>query len=235
MALSSEIPYTELTRRTLASAVVGAAAVAAAGGSEKDIIQGFLTGTALTLASAYYNGQVGRDMDGRLATGAPIDKFDPKQQEYYGVFCDEEGRPVLTFNERTQSFEPRIDTNNIPARISQVGIASREALGGIADMVSSESAIPMRLLADGIPMMNAMAALHDHLCDLYALQNSAVVMLTIIPASILTVAASETPLDALLLATLNSADAQNKLHRDDSGYLVLPGKVADPEPHAAGG
>lgn len=203
LEIAKGIPYTELTRRTLATAVVGAAAVAAAGGSEQDIIRGFLTGTAFTLANAYYASTVQRDMDGRVATAPAINKFDPKLQTYYGVFSDQDGNPVFFKDKVTGEWYKQIDTNRLPARIVQVGIASHEALGSIANALVAETAIPMQALAYGIPMMNAMAAFHDRMCAVLAIDNSALTAITIIPAAILTVSASEAPLEDLIVATIN--------------------------------
>ncbi|SFX47786.1 hypothetical protein SAMN03097694_2388 [Janthinobacterium lividum] len=229
MGLSKTIPYTELTRRTLATAVVGAAAVAAAGGSEQDIIRGFLTGTAFTLASAYYAQVVEREMDGRVATRQAIDKFDLKHQEYYGVFTDKDGIPVLDFDEKSQQFYPRIDTNGIPAQIAQVGIAWRGDMNGLAAELFSENAVPMRFLANGVPMMNAMAAFHDRMSDILNLQSPGIVAVTILPASILTVSASQTPLQTLILSTLNSRD-KPAAKRDKDGFIVVDPATNDAVP-----
>jgi hypothetical protein len=211
MGVSREIPYSELIKRTLASAVVGAAAVAAAGGSEEDIIRGFLTGTAFTLASAYYADNVGRDMDGRVATDAAIDKFTPENQSYYGVFMDENGDPVIFRDKDTGQAYLKINTNNIPARINQVGIASSATLNSLTTAVFSESAIPMRALGSGIPMMNAMAAFHDRMCDVLKIESTLPTAITIIPAAILTVSASALPLETLIVSTLNA-----DVHRDQA-------------------
>ncbi|NHZ36685.1 hypothetical protein [Massilia rubra] len=146
-------------------------------------------------------------MDGRVATEAAIDKFDAENQAYYGVFADENGDPVVFRDEKTGAFYTRINTNNIEPRITQVGIASREALQGIPNALFSETAIPMRALASGVPMMNAMAAFHDRMCDVLAIDQTALVAITIIPASILTVSASEVPLANLIVATLNAKES----------------------------
>lgn len=219
MGISKEIPYTELTRRTLATATVGAAAVAAAGGSEEDIIRGFLTGTAMTLASSYYAKTVGRNMDGRVASREPIDKFAPKHQDYYGVFTDKDGKPVLFYDAEKEIFYTKINTNNIAPEISQVSIATRGD-ASIIGAIAGETAIPMRLLTGGIPMMNAMSAFHDRMCDVLAIDSKIEVALTIVPASILTVATSQVPLQSLLLATLTNGE-RPALRRDEDGYLVI--------------
>ncbi len=48
----------ELTKKALASASIGGAAVAASGGGEKEVIEAFFKGAALTYAREHYKGRL---------------------------------------------------------------------------------------------------------------------------------------------------------------------------------
>lgn len=209
----------ELIKRSLATSAIGAVAIAASGGDERAIIDGFLKGTALSLASNYYKSYTAADIEGRAPTQDPVLKLKldylGNNNDDYFILRDLEGKSFLKAAFDTKKGEYTFILNDgvetmtlqqLGRNVSVVGIATSSAEGF---QVFTETAIPMRLLA-GVPYMNDMAYFHDIWCDEMIKAGIPLgtvgVGITIMPAIALTVAGSPTP----LLAQIQEAAIKNK-------------------------
>ncbi|MEH8016541.1 hypothetical protein MN202_04820 [Rheinheimera muenzenbergensis] len=176
----------QFTKKVLASASIGAAAVAASGGEEKDIIEGFVKGAALTAAREHYKNMTAEEIEGRAPTkrAIPKPKLDPSIEHEYTILRDESGQPIL---DSTGKFH-QIDIRSLPRDASHVGLATTNRDAGFF----SETSTPMQTLAK-LPYMNDMAYFHDQWAAV-AKMEGVMVQATIVPAIILTVSGTDTPL-----------------------------------------
>lgn len=193
----SSVSY--IAKRTLISTAIGAASIAASGGSEKDIIDGFLKGAALNLANEYYKYYIHTDINEEIPTKDAIDKEALKDK--YGILQDKEGNPILKKildDDGNEKWITQIDPSKIPADIPQVGLANNNA-----DFFSgSEHSFPMQQFAK-IPGFNAMARFHDQWCAVNQV-GDITVKVTIIPAIALTVVGRNQFLVDQMLEILNN-------------------------------
>lgn len=197
---------TDIAKRTLVTSAIGAAAIAASGGSEKDIIDGFLKGTAMIVANEVYKSQMDSYISDEIATEDPIDKFgDDALKAKYGILLDNDGQPIyqrIELEDGTVKWVTQIDPAKIPLNITQVGIADDKGSFGIA----GENSFLLKKLAL-IPGVNAMARFHDKWC---AIINSDEMLgatpVTIIPAVALTIAGRNQMLIDNILEELNKGE-----------------------------
>ncbi len=163
-----------VVKKTLVTSAIGAAAIAASGWGEKQIIDGFLKGASLSLANEAYKSTTKLDIDGKPPKYlTPYNKDNLLKEKRY-VMLDIHGKEV-------------VDITTLSRDVTHVGIA--DVVNGGLD---TESWWPMQLVAQ-IPFMNDMAYYHDQLCAIYDIKGIDV-QLTIIPATMLTFAGSERPL-----------------------------------------
>lgn len=190
----------ELTRKTLASASIGGAAVAASGGEEEDIIEAFIKGAALTTAREYYKNMTDEEINGRAPTKGSIPKpeLDPNIKHEYTVLVDNDGKPILDSTGKHY----QIDIRSLPRDVSHVGLATTEPQAGFFS--GAESSAPMQAVAK-LPYMNDMAYFHDQWAAVAQMEGLEV-QATIIPATILTITGSDTPL-------INQATQENLENR----------------------
>lgn len=209
--------FPEIAKRSLVMASIGAISIAASGGSEKDIINGFLKGATLSMAREYYNNLTKQEIEGRAPSESAIPKLNKDYTEgKYLFFLDKDGNPLQKTYVSSVEIDgylvsvtkqsPWIDVSSMPKSISMVGLATDSINGGIL----SETGVPMQLLAK-VPYINDMAYLHDIWCDKIALElgqelNMAETMVSIIPATIVTVTGSDTPILAQILEEIRSSE-----------------------------
>ena len=114
----------ELTKKTLASASIGGAAVAASGGEEEDIVEGFVKGAALTAAREYYSSMTEEQIEGRAPSkGAiPKPKLDPSVRHEFKILVDGNGEPI---KDATGKYH-QIDIRSLPKDASHVGLAGTD-------------------------------------------------------------------------------------------------------------
>ena len=180
----------ELTRKMLASASIGGAAIAASGGEEREVIEAFVKGAALTLAREHYRQQTDQDIAGKAPSQGGVAKLDPKLDpevaHQFSVLTDENGHPILSADGNLQ-----IDIRSMPRdSISHVGLATADTSAGL--LSGAETSMPMELIAK-LPYMNDMAYYHDQWAAV-AQMSGFEVQATILPALILTVTGSDTPI-----------------------------------------
>jgi len=178
----------ELTKKTLASASIGGAAVAASGGEESDIIEAFVKGAALTAAREHYKNMTDKEIEGRAPTkGAiPKPKLDPNVKHEFSILVDKNGDPMM---DSTGKYH-QIDIRSLPRDVSHVGLAATEK--SAAFLSGAESSAPMQAIAK-LPYMNDMAYFHDQWAAVAQMEGLEI-QATIFPATILTVTGSDTPL-----------------------------------------
>lgn len=196
---------TDIAKRTLVTSAIGAASIAASGGSEKDIIDGFLKGAALNLANDYYKSYMNSNINDEISTEDALDKNYDDIKNKYGILTDKNGKPILVkiINEKgMKEWVTQIDPSKVPANISQLGISSVET----GFFSGSEHSWPMQKLAK-IPGMNAMARFHDQWCAVNQVEGIAT-QVTIIPAIALTIAGRNQILIDNILEELNKNDEE---------------------------
>lgn len=173
------VEITDIVKRTLITSATGAAAIAASGGGEKEIIEGFIKGASLTLANEMYKNTTRLDIEGKTPEyGISYDKDSILENKNLVLF-DKYGNPILKDGKFV------LDITKLSRDISHVGLAS----DGI---FTTENSIPMQAFAQ-IPFMNDMAYYHDQLCAIYGIDGISV-QTTLIPATMLTIAGSDRPL-----------------------------------------
>ncbi len=173
------VEITDIVKRTLVTSATGAAAIAASGGGEKEIIDGFLKGAALSLANEAYNNTTRLDIEGKAPVyGSFYDKDSILQNKSLTLF-DKYGNQVLKDGKAV------LDITKLSREVSHVGLAGV----GIA---ITENSYPMQLFAQ-IPFVNDMAYYHDQLCAIYGIDGINI-QTTLIPATMLTIAGSDRPI-----------------------------------------
>ena len=171
---------TDVAKRTLVTSAVAATAIAASGGTEKDIIDGFLKGAALSIASEAYRNMTSAEIEGKAPTQAPLDKQELLKDKRL-VFLNKKGEEVL-------------DITKLSREATHVGLDSGTG-------IFSEKGYPLQLFAK-VPYVNDMAYFHDQWCAVEGFGITPTVV-TIIPATILTVAGSERPVLDEIIEVIN--------------------------------
>lgn len=203
---------TELTKRTLVTSSIGAVSIAASGGSEEDIINGFLKGAALSMAREYYRSITEMEIEGRSPTEKAIPKLNPEEMQKYmkerfvSVRYDD-GTPVYRsfFDETSNEFKVKLySVSEMPRTISHVGFETDILDSGYLSL--AETGVPMQVIAR-LPYANDMAYFHDIWCEKVAAEGFELgttgTVVTIIPATIVTVAGSDTPLITQIVEEIN--------------------------------
>jgi len=188
----------ELTKKTLASASIGGAAVAASGGGEKEVIEAFVKGAALTLAREKYKEMTSKEIEGKAPTKDAVAKEDPAVKHRFKILVDKNGTPILDAKGNTQ-----IDIRSMPRDISHVGLATDNADASLFS--GAETSKLMQGVAK-IPYLNDMAYYHDQWSAIAQMEGIEV-KLTIFPATIVTVIGSDTPI-------INQVTAENIEQKD---------------------
>ena len=173
----------ELTKKTLASACISGAAVAASGGEEEDIIEAFVKGAALTAAREHYKEMTDKEIEGKAPTKSAVAKDNIKHQ--FSILRDGEGNPI-----RDSQGNCQIDIRSMPRDISHVGLATDNPNAPILSV--AETSPSMQAVAK-IPYMNDMAYYHDQWAAIAQMEGIEI-QATIFPAMIVTVAGSDTPI-----------------------------------------
>lgn len=171
LTAAAKIP--DVTQRVLAGSMVGAAAIAASGGSEKDILEGFVKGAGMNIANEIYRDTTKLDIEGK-----PPTKMEPYNKEE--LLKD---KSMTFFNKKGQVV---VDITKLSREVTHVGIA--EVSAGIV----SENSWLMKSFAN-IPYINDMAYFHDQWCAIEGITDGLLTKITIIPATILTIGGSQQP------------------------------------------
>ena len=178
----------ELIAKTLATASIGGTAIAASGGTEEDVIAGFVKGAAYSVAREYYTSMTNAQIEGRAPNQSAIakPKLIPGKTHSFQILRDENGFPIL--DSSGKYFQ--IDITSLPQGISHVGLATTDMNAGFFS--GQETSALMQGLAR-LPYVNDMAYFHDQWAAV-AQMSGIEVQTTIFPAMALTVTGSDTPL-----------------------------------------
>jgi len=160
----------QAAKRVLASAAIGGASVAAAGGTDEQVLAAFGKGAVVGSAREVFTSVTKSELDGKAPTKPPILKLDKDVRQAYGTLDNGE-----------------IDITTMPKDISHVGIATATLNGDYFGKLETNGV--MQDLAK-IPHMNDMAYFHDQWMALTATEGIAV-QVTILPAIVLTGAAAD--------------------------------------------
>lgn len=156
-------------KRTLASAAIGGAAIAASGGSQEQVVAAFGKGAVVGAAREAYKGFTKQDLDGKPASKGAILKLD----------TDGNVNPEVKAMYQTTNLENgNLDITSLPKDISHVGIAT--ATVSTDYWGTTETSGVMQDLGK-LPYMNDMAYFHDQWMAVSNMQGLAV-QLTILPA-----------------------------------------------------
>lgn len=159
-------------KRTLATAAIGGASVAASGGSDEQVLAAFGRSAVVGAAREIYADVTKQHIDGKGPTKPPV----LKNHDSVRVFSSYKTLP-----------NGELDITSMPRDISHVGIAT--AVDDPAYFGITETAGLMQDLAQ-LPYMNDMAYFHDQWVAITKMEGIAV-QATILPAIALTGAASD--------------------------------------------
>lgn len=157
-------------KRTLASAAIGGAAVAASGGTDEQVLAAFGKGAVVGAAREAYKGVTKQNLEGKPATKPPVLKETAEVREAYRTLDN-----------------GNIDITSMPREISHVGLATSEA--ATAYWGTTETSGVMQDLSQ-LPYVNDMAYFHDQWMAVTNMEGLAV-QITILPAIALTGMGSE--------------------------------------------
>lgn len=186
----------DVIKKAVLAGSVGGLAVAASGGDENDIVEGFLWAGGMVLVQDGYREFTGHELDGRGAANDPycISATDSSCADIRAAYwTDENGK---------KHFDPsKLDQSR-----SFVGVGYPDRPVGGTSLASDNSAL-MRNVAK-IPGMNAMALFHDTWVvswDMSSLTNK----LTIPPAVVLTYIGVGAPLYDHIIDTATESSVPN--------------------------
>lgn len=175
----------EIAKKTILAGSIGGTAVAAAGGDEEAVVEGFVKSGGMILIQEGYRQAIGQQMDTRASVGEPYcmatvaADCSPNTEAY-----------VRDANGKIQTDaagKPMVDIRKTDLRRPHVGTWAKD---GKTSLGSEQS--PLMIGISKWPAMNAMAVGHDHLVvtwDLNTFQSVA----TIAPAIVVTYYGTQAP------------------------------------------
>ena len=172
----------EIAQKTIMAGAIGGIAVAAAGGDQQAIQEGFLRAGGSVLVQAVYETQTTHELDARISRGdaycmAAIDPSAPCAPPIKAYTLDAEGKPVIG-----EDGLPKVDVRQTDPMRPHVGQWSRP---GEAPVIGSGESSGFMVTVSKYPGMNAMALLHDHVS--YAMNFDPITNVwTIVPATAVT-------------------------------------------------
>jgi len=228
------MPSDELAKKTLVTAAVGGIGVAAAGGSNREVLDGFLRAGAMVLIQDGYTKMTNGNLveDSKVASGssycmqalpgeaacAPPDKAYVRNPDG-SIARGPDGNPKIDIREVDH-------TKPVVGKASLAGDA-KTALGRVGQELASDKGITMRTLALAIPGANAGALFHDQWVMVSAM-SSIENALTIGPAMVLIYNGTAAPLNnAIQEAAVKSAAEKDKSlepTRPQQSFMCAKGK-----------
>ena len=208
---------TAVTKKTLVAGSIGGLAVAASGGDEKALRDGFLYSGGTILVQGYYETTTWHKIDAKASNeeafamdAAPGEPGAPPREAYY----NDDGTPYLDKNGRQIP-----DVRKLPARVARVGRWSKADNVGI----TSERSLPMTAISK-IPAMNAMALLHDQWAVYYDM-NVLTSVGTIPVATVITYIGTGTQMYDLIQKTASQKAETAKQNYTGGALNRRPGSV----------
>jgi hypothetical protein len=221
---ASTMPATtavEVARKAIVAGAIGGLAVAASGGSEAEIREGFALSAGMVLVKDGYRAVTEHDLDARASHdeaycmyGLPGEPCSPPDAAYS---LDDNGKLI------TDEFgRPKVDVRKTDPRRPHLG---RWSSPGDTSIIGERSAVMTAI--SKVPGWNAMSLFHDQWCvswDMSAFTSIA----TIGPAIVLTYVGIGTPFFDLLQKTNIKAATE----KTDSETQLTPSPEPTPSPSA---
>lgn len=186
MGTAATADMQSMVQRTLVSASIGGAAIAASGGSRDDVLNAFVRGSELGAIRAAYKDFMEAELTGEPATGGAVAKLDedgkPRIIGSWKPLQDQDGTLITDADGNAQ-----IDITSMPKSVSHVGFASSSM--DVPDIGFEETSALMQAVAK-LPYFNDMAYFHDQWMAV-AQQGGLTVPITVLPAIIIVGAAAD--------------------------------------------
>ncbi|MEM7218879.1 MAG: hypothetical protein AAF515_10985 [Pseudomonadota bacterium] len=172
----------ELAKKAAVTGAIGGIGVAASGGDEEAIFEGFLRGGGMVLIRDGYKSYTGHDIDPRGAEGEAYclttnEECSPPPEAYVR---DRNGDLV-----RDRNGHPKIDIRFVDNRRPTVGIKAPKDATGLAHELVQEGGFVMNTAAKVVPVVQAGAVFHDQWVIQWDM-NLAMNLGTIAPAMVMT-------------------------------------------------
>jgi hypothetical protein len=201
----------QLLKKMVVTGAIGGIGVAASGGDEDAIFEGFLRSGGMVLVQDGYNRYTGHDIDPSASQGesyciATLNADCSPPPEAYIRNAD--GTIALDSNN-----QPKVDMAYLDARRPHVGIISAKDATGIAHDLAEEGGVVMDI-ASKAPVVNAGSVFHDQ----WAIQwdmNRATNLATIAPAMVVTYYGTDGAINDLIMKTsIQQSSAQRDLQAE---------------------
>ncbi|CDS92090.1 exported hypothetical protein [Sphingobacterium sp. PM2-P1-29] len=173
----------DMVQKSVLAGTVGGLAIAASGGSEEDIKNGFILGGGMVLVQDLYQNYVGHPLDASSATKDPycISFDDPSCNTLKAAYyTDENGNQVF-------------DASKLDRNASHVGMGTKFDVNGDPiilkkgiDWYSASDQSTLMRTAAKVPGMNAMGLFHDKFVVSWGIGENIGNQLTIYPAMLFT-------------------------------------------------
>lgn len=215
----------QVAQKAIAVAAIGGATVAAAGGSSRQVLDGFMRAGAMVLIQDGYHTFTNGDLveDDKLATKAPICiSAEPGTQACAppsdAIMKNADGTDLITDGKRTLNVKFIDHTRTV------VGLASDPSPpNGLLDKsvynLTADNGLTMKAIAFTTPGANAFSLFHDQWVAVSHLEGLQV-QGTIVPAIVLIYNGTAAPLNNAIEAAVISSEeklsAQEKQERDQS-------------------
>ncbi|MFB9080240.1 hypothetical protein ACFFWB_22990 [Flavobacterium procerum] len=209
----------EMIEKSALAGAVGGLAIAASGGDEQDIKNGFILGGGMVLIQDIYKNYTKHPLDPSPATGEP----------YCTSPFDKESCAILKSANRVENGKKVFDTSKLNRNASHVGTgANPDAPLKFGEKIPwSSDQSPLMRSAAKVPGMNAMGLFHDKLVVSWAISENIGNQLTIYPAMLFTYMGTDGGLTAKI-AEVNAENSQSYTQSRNSEKLDA--KTADEQP-----
>jgi hypothetical protein len=208
----------ELAKKAAVTGAIGGIGVAASGGDEDAIYEGFLRSGGMVLVQDGYKEYTGHDIEARGAKGksycvATLNADCSPPPEAYIRNSD----GTIAFD---SSGQPKVDMQYLEARRPHVGmISAKDATGAVHELMEEGGAV-MDFTAKVIPVTTAGSVLHDQ----WAIQwdmNRATNLATIAPVMVMTYYGTDGAINDLMLKS-----ALDRGTEENAGFATTPVRTA---------
>ena len=208
---------TQLAQKVIVTGAIGGLAVAAAGGDEAAVRDGFLLSGGMVLVQEGYQKATHHDLDARASKGGPYcmatvgAKCSPDVSAY-----ERDANGNILYDEKG---DPKVDVTKTDPRRTHVGTWAK---AGDAPIVGVNEQSGTMIAVSKVPGMNAMSVFHDQWSVSWDMDAFTRVV-TIVPAVVLTYTGTGAPYyDTLQQASVNGANRGKTSQAATEVYDDLP-------------
>ncbi|GAA0575867.1 hypothetical protein GCM10009416_13220 [Craurococcus roseus] len=196
---------------------VGGLAVAAAGGDEEAIKEGFLRSGGMVVVQAGFKGTTGHELDPKASEGEPfcMATFSAKCSPDLSVY-ERDASGNIVFDAEGN---PKIDMSKVDPKVPHVGTWATAEDG--SPLIGATETSKSMVAISKVPGMNAMAVFHDQWCISWEIDGLAK-QASIVPAVVLTYNGTNAPYLEHLRQT-----AKDGIAKRDEGSTAAPAPTAD--------